>query len=31
MVFLYVPKAYDKAWLEAIMYVIHEEGLGTRE
>ena len=27
MVFLDVTKAYDKAWLDAIMYVMHKEGL----
>ena len=27
MVFLDVTKAYDKAWLVAIMYVMHKEGL----
>ncbi len=25
--FLDVTKAYDKAWLDAIMYVMHKEGL----
>ena len=27
MAFLDVTKAYDKAWLDAIMYVMHKEGL----
>ncbi len=27
IVFLDVTKAYDKAWLDAIMYVMHKEGL----
>ena len=27
MVFLDVTKAYNKAWLDAIMYVMHKEGL----
>ena len=31
MVFLDVTKAYDKAWLDAIMYVMHKEGLDTPE
>ena len=31
MVFLDVTKAYDKAWLDAIMYVMHKEGLNTPE
>ena len=29
--FLDVTKAYDKAWLDAIMYVMHKEGLDTPE
>ena len=29
MVFQDVTKAYDKAWLDAIMYVMHKEGLNT--
>ena len=31
MVFLDVTKGYDKAWLDAIMYVMHKEGLNTPE
>ena len=31
IVFLDVTKAYDKAWLDAIMYVMHQEGLDTPE
>ena len=31
IVFLDVTKAYDKAWLDAIMYVMHKEGLDTPE
>ena len=31
MVFLDVTKAYDKAWLDAIMYVMYKEGLKTPE
>ena len=27
--FLDVTKAYDKAWLDAIMCVMHKEGLNT--
>lgn len=30
VVFLDVTKAYDKAWLKAIMYVLHKEGLMDR-
>ena len=29
--FLDVTKAYDKAWLDAIMYVMHKEGLDSPE
>jgi hypothetical protein len=29
LVFLDVTKAYDKAWLDAVMYVMHKEGLDT--
>ncbi len=29
IVFLDVTKAYDKAWLDAIMYVMHKEGVTT--
>ena len=28
--FLDVTKAYDKAWLEAIMYVLHKEGVNDK-
>ena len=31
MAFLDVTKAYDKAWLDAIMHVMHKEGLYTPE
>ena len=31
MVFLDVTKTYDKAWLDAIMYVMKKEGLDTPE
>ena len=31
MVFQDVTKAYDKAWLDAIMYVMHKEGLNIPE
>ena len=31
MVFLDVTKAYDKAWLDAMMYVMHKEGLNGPE
>ena len=31
MVFLDVTKVYDNAWLNAIMYVMHKEGLNTPE
>ena len=31
MAFLDVTKAYDKAWLDAIMYVMHKEGLTSPE
>ncbi len=27
LVFLDVTKAYDKAWLKAIMYIMHKQGL----
>ena len=30
IVFLDVTKAYDKAWLDAIMYVMHKNGLKDR-
>ena len=30
IVFLDVTKAYDKAWLDAIMYVMHKEGLQSK-
>ena len=30
MAFLDVTKAYDKAWSEAIMYVMHKEGIRDR-
>ena len=31
LVYLDVTKAYDKAWLDAIMYVMHKEGLDSSE
>ena len=31
MAFLDVTKAYDKAWLDAILYVMHKEGLTSPE
>ena len=31
VVFLDVTKAYDKAWLDAIMYVLNKEGIDTPE
>ena len=30
LVYLDVTKAYDKAWLDAIMYVMHERGLKSK-
>ena len=30
LVYLDVTKAYDKAWLDAIMYVLYERGLNTK-
>ena len=30
LVFLDVTKAYDKAWLDAIMFVLHKQGLKSR-
>ena len=30
LVYLDVTKAYDKAWLDAIMYVLHERGLKSK-
>ena len=30
LVYLDVTKAYDKAWLDAIMYVLHQRGLNKR-
>ena len=31
MAFLVVTKAYDKAWLDAVMYVMHKEGVTSPE
>ena len=30
LVYLDVTKAYDKAWLDAIMYVLHKRGINTK-
>ena len=30
MAFLDVTKTYDKAWLDAIMYIMHNEGIRDR-
>ena len=30
LIYLDVTKAYDKAWLDAIMYVLHKQGINSR-